>query len=234
MQTRDIRRLAVRTSGIAATLALLMINASCRDPGMDEGDADDAVVKTVTAYGVTLDASASPQDVAYVLLRAIRDDVLAAKRGDNAAREEAEALERSIAAPKRIHQLVKPYFKQSGLPEDVTPARTVRSATRFWAPIAAHYVGDLDLTPEAARARMVLVSQSADVGAVHVDVENPNDHRRTTLAISVAKENGYWRVFKVDYTLLSVERMSRRREVVAPPESQPASAPASSPAGRAS
>lgn len=211
----------------------MLINASCRDPGMAEVDADDGVVRTVTAYGVSLDASADPQDVAYVLLRAIRDDVLAAQRGDNPAREEAEALERSIAAPQRIHQLVKPYFKQSGLPEDVSPAHAVRSATRFWAPIAAHYVADLDLTPEAARARMVLVSQSADVGAVHIDVENPQDHRRTTLAISVTKEDGHWRVFKVDYTLLSVARMSRKRETVSPPASQPSVAPATSPVGNA-
>jgi hypothetical protein len=228
MRSSRARRIAHPTTLLPAALALLFFGSGCRDPQLSEADADDAVVKAVTAYGVTLDASAAPEAVAYVLLRAIRDDVLASQRGDSVARRAAEAVERSIAAPQRIQQGVRQYTK-----DQMSAAEAVHSATRFWSPIAAHYVGDLDFTLDDARSRMVMISQSSDAGAVHIDVENPQDHRRTTLAISLARENGYWRVYKVGYSLLSVARMRAGRAHATPVTSQPASAPASSPAGDA-
>ncbi|MBU0719483.1 MAG: hypothetical protein KJ749_14655, partial [Planctomycetes bacterium] len=56
-------------------------------------------VRTVTHYGMTLDEDASPEEVAFVLLRAIRDDFYAA---DLASREAAIDMQLDVCAANEM------------------------------------------------------------------------------------------------------------------------------------
>lgn len=192
-----------------AALSLALIVAGCRDARLSEVDPNDGAVRTVSAYDITLGPDASPEDVVYVLLRAIHDHVKAAQAGDRAAVRAAQKIERSVAAPKRIYELLHTSIPESALPSNLTRAQAVYFETKSWAPVAAHYAEDLHMTREQAESRMREVNRPPDVRVVHIDLENEEDHRHATLAISCAKEDGYWRVFKVAYSPMSVARMAR-------------------------
>lgn len=195
-----------------SALAIGLLAAGCGDTRLENVDPNDGVVRTVTAYDVTLGPGAAPEDVVYVLLRAIHDHVVAAKSGDREGVKTAMQIERSVAAPDHIHRLMKTVIDQNALPKDLTPAQAVHYQTKWWAPIAAHYVADLDLTREEARSRMGVIDRES-FRVVQIDVENPDDHRTATLNISLEQENGYWRVYNMSYSPFSIAGRNARPPV---------------------
>jgi hypothetical protein len=180
---------------------------------------------------VTLGLDASPKTVAYVLLRAIRDDVLAVQRHDRETLKRAWSTERSVAAPERIHADVGMARQGGAVVSEYTPAEAVYKIAMLWAPIVAHYVDALDLTREQAEEQMRVLTGSANERHVILDVENPQDHNRTTLQISMVQEKGYWRVYRVGYSAISVAQLaSTAASTGAVPSggTRPTSAPAGS------
>lgn len=193
----------------AACLALAILGGCRRDldiPPME--------VKTVDAYGVKLDTAASPKQVAYVLLRALRDDVEASQAWDKAKKKQAFRTTFALAAFGAIKdKLVNSPELLNAADGNVAEAvaRNTYDAVDHWAPIAGHYVRSFEADVQAAMARMTeVVAPDGRTGKVYVDVAHdpqatqPAERQEVTLIIDVAREKGaegadYWRVIKLGY-----------------------------------
>jgi len=173
-------------------------------------------VKAVEAYGVTLDESAAPRQVVYVLLRALRDDFEAAQARDRQRQKEALRTTFSLAAFSRIEERLARTFAQSeGKAGTVLGAhrdRKIYDVVNHWAPIVGHYVRSFDLEMEAAVGKM-RVATSANGSSTHIyyDVSHdpqetdPAKQQRATLDVELVKEKAsagsrmYWRVARVAF-----------------------------------
>lgn len=144
----------------------------------------------VTRYGVTLDQSASPEQVAYVALRAIREDVLAAKRAE---RDAAIDIQFDVSAPGVIKAR-----NRTSLSEDEYVYRVVT----HWGPTVAHYAGDFELESAAAIARLKdrgstkAASNEAAETELAMDVSDPSGDpaAKVVMLVWLAKDDGLWRI----------------------------------------
>jgi hypothetical protein len=192
--------------------ALLVTVAGCTDT---EPDLPPARIETVEAYGVKLDASASPRDVAYVLLRTLADDVNSAQAGEQEKHKEALIRAYRLAAYDTISQRLEEVMKQAGQPNprlDEERERKLYEFTSQWGAIVAHYVRSFDTDRQAAFDHMRLVPGTKPDQAIilynvsHDPAEtNPERQERATLRIELARETAggesYWRVARLDYEL---------------------------------
>jgi hypothetical protein len=193
---------------LAATMAVI---TGC---GSEEEEAPPAVVKTVAAYGLTLDDTATPKQVAYVLLRSMADDVQAAQAHDKARQKAALKITYSLAAYSTIEERLGMAAKEeqiSARPQEKDRNKRLYEFTRDWAPIVAHYIRSFDTTFEAASRRMTEVISRTNPPTAHVYYEvshdpneaNPAKQETATLDIELVKEQGgvlsYWRVARVGF-----------------------------------
>ncbi len=194
----------------AAVLAAGLALAGITGCGAPDEDAPPAVVKPVTAYGLTLDTTATPKQVAFVLLRSIADDVEAAQAHDTKRQKEALRLTHSLAAYSTIAVRI-------GESRD-KPTETARSKRRDkrlytfvkdWAPIVAHYIRSFDTDVEAAGRRMVAANEGPHSVHLYYDVcHDPNEtdparQQTETIDIELSRESAgglsYWRVAKLSF-----------------------------------
>ncbi len=170
----------------------------------------------VTAYGLTLDEHATPQQVAFVLLRALADDVQAAQAHRHDDQRSALALAWSLAAYDVIeqrliesHNRTRPTAPVSSLGADRD--RRIWQVVHFWAPIVAHYVPGFDVDFQTAADRM-LVALSQDRRSAHVfyptmrdpSQAEPAAQERAVVDVELhmhkAGDKEYWRVARVAFT----------------------------------
>lgn len=181
--------------------------------------------QTVSAYGVTLDPDAGPELVTYVLLRALADDVHAAREGNREAQKKAQDLAFSLAAydaiePRLIGRLNKRSMRT------ITDLGESRNALLYdyvlnWGKIVAYYADGIPTEPDVAIASMV-TSESKDGQSVHVYVpmihdpaENDPETRETaTLEVTLVRQKAtgvsHWRVDKLDYPGATADRIIER------------------------
>lgn len=172
-----------------------------------------AEVKAVTAYGVTLDAQAGPQAVAYVLLKSIAADYAAAAAKDRKAQREAQLVTYSVAAPSQVelhlvsgvNQLNPGGQKSLGADRD----QKLFKAVHYWGPIVGHYVPSFkDDTLETLTARSwVAVSPDGKTAQVYIPAAHnpaqpdPEKAETATIDLELAREQAggesYWRVSRV-------------------------------------
>ncbi len=187
-------------------------------------------VRTVTDGNVVLDRSASPKQVAYALLRAIRDDVRATSAP---ARQEALRRQLDLCAPdaifgkyQQVHQRTRPQYKADR-------DETVYAVVDSWAPTYAYYVDSFDVEWSQAEQAMVVQDRpklADDAAAVEkyvlVEMADPSgDANAAAVAmLTLVKEGGYWRVLNVGFV------PGRRHLATRTPP--PTSAPAAETAGR--
>jgi len=194
-----------------------------------EEPAPRAVVKPVTAYGLTLDENATPKQVAFVLLRSIADDVQAAQARETNRQKEALRLTYSLAAYSTIARRIGESQEQP-----TEPARSrVRDkrlyvSVKDWASIVAHYVASFDTDYAAAARKMHVRTQTT--GTVHLLFDachnpaetDPARQETATIEIELTREPAgplsYWRVAKVSFAPLATRTRPAAR-------SAPASAP---------
>jgi hypothetical protein len=167
-----------------------------------------AKTETVNAYGLTLDENASPEQVAYVLLRSLSDDVEAAQAFKHA--EQTKALHRTFALAahtemeRRILAVLKAVDEDADLENDRD--KKLYSIVRLWAPIVAHYVDSFETDPSAASAKMKR-RDAADGKLVHIYYPVAHDatavEPEQVLDIELVQEPAgdvaYWRVARIDY-----------------------------------
>lgn len=211
-----------RCAALTAALLLTGVLAGCTEPHEDLPPAE---VKIVTAYGQTLDESATPEQVTYVLLRSLAEDVKAA-RVMPPHRQEQKAANRitwSIAAVNTIenrlietlHDSTKGQAKPSSLGKDRD--QQIYKVVNYWAPIVAYYVDSFDTDFEKAASRMrVQVAPDNQAAHVYYDVWHVEQQGQASvgrpvrldieLALEEAGGKTYWRVARVGYEGVAVTR----------------------------
>ena len=183
---------------VLVALALLPIWSGCdRDARLTGQNLREAAVGTVTHYGITLDQDASPERVAYVLLRAIHDDFLAE---DETAREAAIDKQFDVCA---ANELVP-----ESLPDHERREMLFRMVHR-WAPAVGHYVHDFETEWEKAQARFTRLGMQPSPNSkgggmecqVVMELEDPggDPNARVLLAVGLIQDGGYWRVMRIAF-----------------------------------
>lgn len=144
----------------------------------------------VTRYGVVLDQSATPQQVAFVALRAIREDAMALNPAD---RDAAIQVQFDVCAPKGIESR-----NRTSLPED----EYVYHVVTHWTPAVGHYAGNFEVDLDKAAARLVSrgpskrASEDVEEMELAMEVADPSGDpaARVVMLIWLAQDNGLWRV----------------------------------------
>ncbi|MFQ5491578.1 MAG: hypothetical protein ACE5GE_12740 [Phycisphaerae bacterium] len=200
VQRNTLMRIMAMMGGLATAIGL----AGCGD---DARLADHAIpsveVRTVSDGGVELNVEADPKDVAFVLLRAIRDDVRAGK--DRQARRAAVLREMDVCDPDYIYEL---YRQTMGRQAVYSRDDWVYKRVYLWAPIVAHYVGSFDFDQATARSLMVVrptpQAQRWPGETVTVDLQAVDPQGDPAAAVVVRiwlhkHATGHWRVFQVGF-----------------------------------
>lgn len=141
-------------------------------------------VRPVTIYGMNLDASATPEQVAFSALQAIRDD-FQAENGE----ERAKAIDAQfdLAAAGLIAKR-----NRTKLDND----EWVHDVVYHWTPTIAYYAGDFPKTLEEAQGRLVRREGKDDEIELAMKVADPsgNANAAAVMRIFLAKDTGMWRV----------------------------------------
>ncbi|MCK4658334.1 MAG: hypothetical protein KAV82_02330 [Phycisphaerae bacterium] len=171
-----------------------MAGAKLRDP----------VVVDVTIEGLTLGRNASPEEVAFALLKAIKEDMDAG--GDQQAREKALDKQFKLAAPSAIH---RQHVRAVGA-EHASPKKSLYKTVKIWTPTLGHYANNFNFTLAEAKQRMqrdtqknVARMQICKSGEAHVllEVQDPSGDPNASVIIRIrlVQEEGRWRVWWVGY-----------------------------------
>jgi hypothetical protein len=135
---------------------------------------------------MTLDASATPEQVAYVALQAIRDDFQAKSSKD---RDTAIDVQFDIAAANVIAAR-KP--KRSSAEAD----EYLHDVVYHWTPTVSYYVADFPKTGEEAQKRLVIRLKTETDVELAMEVSDPSGDPKAqvVMLIWLAKDKGMWRV----------------------------------------
>lgn len=157
----------------------------------------DLAVRSVTHYGLTLDEKATPKEVGFVLMRALREDFEAK---DKAARATAMNVLYDVTATNEVIALQ---------PDGQSSAETIYTLVKQWTPTVAHYASQLPTEWEAAKDRFVATnpqpSKSGREGVMECQVlyqlEDPkgDPNGRVVLYGALVQDKGFWRVRSVGF-----------------------------------
>lgn len=182
----------------------------------DKGDARladerlrDPKTQAVTQYDVELDESATPVQVAYVLLRAIRDDMNAETREQ---REAALDVQFDLSAAEYLKSLNR---------TSLDDLEFLFGMVNRWAPTLGHYAQQFDTDWKSAESSLVLQGPVEEVSSdatrskaiVLREVADPagDPNAGAVLAVWMIKERGFWRVTHVGF-LSGVRTIAEQRE----------------------
>ena len=153
---------ALQTTAIAAGLVVGLAGGCDRDVRLDDQKVRSVSVQSVTLYGVTLDEQASPEQVAFAAMRAIREDFEATTADE---REAALDKQFDVCAANEIQAK-----NRGSLERD----QFVHNVVFRWTPTVSHYVGDFETAWEQAEPRLVRrdvkLAKSADDGATEYEI----------------------------------------------------------------
>ncbi len=192
---------------MAATLmvaALAMLPGCGEDARLADHAIPHVVVKTVTDNGIELGPNATPQQVAFVLLAAIRDDVLAGD--DQVARRSALMRQFAVADPGYIHDFYKQVLGQQAV---YSQDEWAYKKVHLWASTLAYYVDSFDLPFNTARSMMVVSPINPQEGwkgeTIQVDfpASDPRGDPNAAAVVRIRMHKttaGYWRVFHVGFS----------------------------------
>lgn len=205
-----------RVTGFHISLGLLLLMPACRrDARLAGRNVPERVdVHAVTHYGRQLDEKASPEEVTYVMMRAILDDFRATAEEQ---REAALAVQFDICAANIIDSQ-----RSAGL----TREEYIYNIVYRWTPTVSHYVDAFDLDFETAKARMKRVHPQRNLTApadatettIHMELPDPSGdpNAQVVMIVWLAKDSGFWRVVHpgFDQKLRSIS--GRRTSAAAP------------------
>ena len=179
--------------GLCASLGL--VPACNRDVRLAGKDIPTVTVGAVAHYGTKLHENATPEQVAYVALRAIRDDFLAQ---DEVARKQALATQFDVCAAGALQARNRTTIERDEF---------VYNVVYRWTPTVSHYVGDFPTDWAVAQARMQrrpvthLGNQADKANAddeceVAMVVSDPggDPNAQVVLLVWLVTDNGFWRV----------------------------------------
>lgn len=188
------KRWWVRLGGAASgVVAIVIVACGCgHDTRLSGKKIPSARVRTVTHYDIVLDQNATPEQVAYVALRAMREDFFA----QNPAEREAALIRQfELCAANEIAER-----NRTGLPRD----EFIYNVVYRWTPTVSHYAADLPTDWESASRRLVRRAPkpvqggvaSEDEAEVALEVRRPGEDAAAgvVLLVWLVKDEGYWRV----------------------------------------
>ena len=188
-----------RTAFVAVIAVCAWTTTACkRDARLADHKLRHPVVKTVSHYGITLDKNATPEQVAFVALRAIKEDFEAK---DAAQRDEALDVLFDICAPN----LIAAENRRS-----ISRDEFIYKIVYHWTPAVAHYVHDFETEWARAKARFKtsggrrgsLKSEKVEARAlVQLEVSDPagDANAGAIVKVDVRKDEGYWRVWQIGF-----------------------------------
>lgn len=184
---------------VLLTLAVIVLLPGCSKQPRTVGERirDEIIAKTVTQQGIKLDEKATPEQVVFALLQAVKDDFEAGD--DRNARDEAFDRQLELCAPDHIYE--------RSARKNFTRNRAVQRIVWHWTPILAHYIGDFPATLAEAESRMVqqtpshAASQPDQWQNVILELADPSgDPNASVLAMfRLVREKGHWRVLQVGF-----------------------------------
>jgi hypothetical protein len=196
---------------LAIPVGVLFWGGCHRDAHLADQQLRHPEVKTVTHYGLTLDQDATPKQVAYVLLRAIRDDSLAKTKED---RERALDIQFDLCAATEI---------ANANPTSLTRDELIFEIVHHWTPTLSHYVDDFETEWEKAKARFAVshtksrneAESGPDECKVLMQLNDPSGdpNARVVIVIWLVRDEGYWRVLRPGFD--PYHRSIKRRTEVA-------------------
>ncbi|UCG33579.1 MAG: hypothetical protein JSU68_02885 [Phycisphaerales bacterium] len=182
-------------------LAATLLTGGCKDPSIVGKAVFPVDLKPVEAFGRVLDEQAPPQDVVYVLLQAIRQDVAAARARDREAELDAMKLETSLAAPESMLAAYRRVLERGALPVETTAEIAVHKLVRMWAPMLAHYQEAFDTDYDAALANMAVHRQPNSIDAVVLyDVPSDTGEPPATIKAEMRREKDLWRIRRLSFS----------------------------------
>ncbi len=180
---------------VGACLVLFLSMTGCRENVSQAKQKQRTVkVRTVTHFGQTLDQNATPEQVAFVALRAIREDFTAAS---TQARESALDIQFDVCASGLL---------KSPSPSILTDQEYLDQVVSGWTPTISHYVGDFDVDWQKAQERFVRRGPTVNEGGIEEcdvlievdDIRAKNDpNARVVVVVWLVRDGGYWRVTHV-------------------------------------
>jgi hypothetical protein len=208
--------------GLHLAVAAALLAGGCKDPSLVGKAIFPVDVKPVEAFGRVLDEEAPPQDVVYVLLQAIRQDVAASRARDKEAELEAMKIETSLAAPESMLAAFRRVLQRSALPVDITAELAVHKLVRMWAPMIAHYQDVFDTDYDAAVANMAVRHQPGSIDAVVLyDVPSPTGSPPATIKAEMRREKGFWRIRRLSFSDDSAAEVRARMSQMTPSAPKP-------------
>jgi hypothetical protein len=176
---------------------LVALGGCSRDVRLSGRKLRTVTVGTKSHYGVKLDPAATPEQVAYVLLRAIRDDFQART---SAEREAALDVQFDLAAVNVIgkHNRAR-----------MNPAEFLYNVVYRWTPTVSHYVSDFETDFDRARPRLLVSDPKPAADAtdgsqeceVRMEVRDPggDPNARAVMVVYLSQDSGYWRVLHLGF-----------------------------------
>ena len=157
----------------------------------------DLTIRPVTHYGLTLDDKATPQQVGFVLLRAMKEDYNAK---DPEARKAAMNILYDITAMDDILALH---------PTGLNPADSIYTVVKNWTPTVSHYAAQLPTEWESAKDRLTATkpqpTKTGRAGVMECQVlfqlDDPqgDPNGRAVFFGSLVQDKGLWRVRTVGF-----------------------------------
>jgi len=193
-------------------LCLIVPWLGCRqDAVLGNRSIKTVTVRSVTHYGVTLDQNAAPNEVAYVALRAIRDDFLA-----------KTPAERDVALDTQFDLVAANVLGQRNR-SPLTRDEWVNQVVYLWTPTISHYVRDIETDLDGLKSRLVVSKVRETNGTkecnVFLEVADPSGdpNARVVLAVYMAQDSGHWRVLHFGFVQ---DRRSISTRAVTPTEKE--------------
>ena len=182
---------------MASLMAPAVLSCGYGSPSAEMELVRNARVREVTHFGVSLDASAAPEEVAFVAFRAMRDDSFA---GGAADRRAAIAVLVDTAALNLLERA-----RRAG----TTREEVLYNLIERWTPAISHYAADLPIAMEDARARFVVSpvrrdtqDKRVEVCEVYIEAADPSgvENASVVIALGLARDGGFWRILTVGFT----------------------------------
>lgn len=157
----------------------------------------DLTIRPVTHYGLTLDDQATPQQVGFVLLRAMKEDY---DSKDPEARKAAMNILYDITAMDDILALN---------PSGLDPADSIYTVVKNWTPTVSHYAAQLPTEWESAKDRLTATkpqpTKTGRAGVMECQVlfqlDDPqgDPNGRAVFFGALVQDKGLWRVRSVGF-----------------------------------
>jgi hypothetical protein len=181
---------------LTAGIGVMLVSGCQRDVRLADKKLRNPTVRAISAYEMTLDEQAIPEQVAYAALRAIADDFRAT---DDKAREEALDVQFDLCAANEIQRQNRTSLRRE---------EWLYEVVSHWTPTVSHYVEDFPRDWTEAQERFVLRGptesaegiEECDVLIEVDDVKAGRDpNARVVIVVWLAKDNGFWRVVHLGF-----------------------------------